>query len=368
MQKRTLERSPITQYICQLLCRWPRQVIATWLGQCSEPEALFKRSANPDPSLQRGSPISAYSDGVVALPDFGPFELKAISILDADYPQLLKNIPDPPLVLFCLGDLSALNYPCVSIVGARKCTTLGRSIANTMAADLAAQGCTIVSGLALGIDAAAHRGCLSVAEAQTVAVLGAGFAHLYPQQNRGLAASILAANGLLLSEYPAALPPRPYRFPERNRIISGLSELTVLVEAGDKSGSLITARLALEQGREVYAVPGSALSPLSSGCHRLIRQGAPLVTNVQEIAEEMGWELSASGGRASTQPTHPAATSIALDDLSARVLETIAAEPHQLDEIVALTSDDPQQISQCLMQMQLSGFVRHGPDGYIRVL
>ena len=227
-----------------------------------------------------------------------------------------------------------------------------------------ARGCTVVSGLAVGIDAAAHRGTLTAPGGKTVAVLGSGFGHLYPEQNRGLAKAILSAGGLLMSEYPPGMTPRPYQFPERNRLISGVSEVTVLVEASVKSGSLITARLALEQGRDLCAVPGPARSPLSAGCHRMIRQGAALVTCVEEIAEEMGLPepTPTPGERAIADLSSP------LDEASVQILDAIAAKPRQLDEIAVLIDRDPRRVSQCLMQLQLSGFVRHGPDGYIRLL
>ena len=232
-----------------------------------------------------------------------------------------------------------------------------------LAKGLAENGCNIVSGLAVGIDAAAHRGALAAQGGTTTAVLGAGFGNLYPKQNTQLAQQLLAAGGLLVSEYPTEVAPRPYHFPERNRIISGLSELTVLVEASEKSGSLITARLALEQGRDVCAVPGPATSPLSGGCHRLIRQGAALVTSVAEVAEELGWSLARS-----VDATEPAHNESALTGLSAEVCQVISEQSRQFDEIVASVGSDPQKVSQCLMELQLSGFVRQGSDGYIRVL
>jgi DNA processing protein len=165
----------------------------------------------------------------------------AIGFYDSAYPELLKHILYPPLVLFCLGDLAVLEQRSVALVGARKGTESGRAIARSLAAGLVARGCTVVSGLAVGIDAAAHRGALTALGGKTAAVLGSGFGHLYPEQNRGLAKAILSVGGLLMSEYPPGMTPRPYQFPERNRLISGVSEVTVLVEASVKSGFLITA-------------------------------------------------------------------------------------------------------------------------------
>lgn len=201
--------------------------------------------------------------------------------------------------------------------------------------------------------------------APVCAVLGSGFAHLYPKQNRGLAKAIISSGGLLVSEYPPNTAPRPYQFPERNRLISGLSEMTVLVEAGTKSGSLITARLALEQDRDLCAVPGPALSPRSAGCHRMIRQGAALVTCVEEVGEEMG--LPEPAATSEGQPVRED-SALPQDETKLQILDTVAAQTGQLDEIAALIGRDPQRVSQCLVELQLSGFVRHGPDGYIRVL
>ena len=357
--------SAVTQRLCALLTNWSRQTISAWLAQVPAPERLLQSSAKPDDRLRRNTSLTAFIQDDALPRDLRGVDFFAIGLYDSTYPDLLKHIPDPPLVLFCLGDLAVLAQRSVAIVGARQSTVTGRGMAQSLAAALVVRDCTVVSGLAVGIDAAAHRGALTVTGGNTAAVLGSGFGHLYPKQNRGLAKAILSAGGLLMSEYPPGMEPRPYQFPERNRLISGLSELTVLVEAGVKSGSLITARLALEQGRDLCAVPGPALSPASAGCHRMIRQGAALVTSVEEIAEEMGGlpEPTPMAG-------HPATghSSLPPNETSVQILEAIAEEPRQLDEIVVLIGQDPQQVSQCLMELQLSGFVRQGPDGYIRLL
>ena len=251
--------SRVTQRLCVLLSDWSRQTIAEWLAGDSSPVALLQASGMPDDRYRRKTPLAAFSHAGGLPSDLMDADYCAIGFYDAAYPQLLKHIPDPPLVLFCLGNLAVLEQRCVALVGARKSTESGRAMAQSLAAELVLRGCTVASGLAVGIDAAAHRGALTIPEGKTVAVLGSGFVHLYPKQNRGLANAILSAGGLLITEYPPGMGPRPYQFPERNRLISGLSELTVLVEAGVKSGSLITARLALEQGRDLCAVPGPAL-------------------------------------------------------------------------------------------------------------
>jgi len=365
MQSPSLNISSKAEHLCALLADWPRQVVAAWLAehQANPGSVDIRQVKQPDAGLKRRSSVRAYLSRCKLPPRLKPFDHFALSILDAGYPDWLRTIPDPPLVLFCLGRRSALDQQMVAVVGARRCTTPGRSMAFELAKGLAENGCNIVSGLAVGIDAAAHRGALSAQGGTTTAVLGGGFGNLYPKQNTQIALQLLAAGGLLVSEYPAGVAPRPYHFPERNRIISGLSELTVLVEASEKSGSLITARLALEQGRDVCAVPGPATSPMSRGCHRLIRQGAALVTSVTEVAEELGWSLARSAD-VSEQAHHESA----LTGLSAEVCQVISEQSRQFDEIVASVGSDPQKVSQCLMELQLSGFVRQGSDGYIRVL
>ena len=376
MQTTPLRISHEAKHLCSLLVEWPRQAVAAWLAEYHSKSgpADIGQSNRPESRLKRRAPMRAYIASTMLPKPLRPFEWFAVSILDTDYPGWLRSIPDPPLVLFCVGERNALDRRSVAVVGARRCTTVGRSVAFEVARGLAETGCNLVSGLALGIDTATHRGALAAGDGATTAVLGAGFNHLYPRQNTRLAQELLAAGGLLISEYPAQVSPRPYHFPERNRIISGLSEMTVLVEASEKSGSLITARLALEQGREVCAVPGLATSPLSAGCHRLIRQGAALVTSASEVAEELGWSLSETVAfdknvADSAAPSNEGAVvGPPMTGLSAEICGEISAQSKQFDEIVALVGRDPQQVSQCLMELQLSGFVRQGADGYICVL
>ena len=201
------------------------------------------------------------------------FELELLSYLDADYPAHLQHIPDPPLLLYLHGHRRALSEPGVAVVGARRCSRVGAEIAANLGAGLASIGLTVVSGLALGVDSAAHRGAIDATRADSsagVAVLGSGLSGIYPRSNARLAEALVSAGGLLVSEYPPEVPPAKHHFPERNRLISGLSLGVVLVEAGERSGSLITARLALEQGREVLAVPGCLSGGRSRGCHRML--------------------------------------------------------------------------------------------------
>ena len=202
-----------------------------------------------------------------------------------DYPPILKAISSPPLVLFAKGYLPCLNMPCLAMVGSRSPTVLGIENARTFAEHLASVGFCIVSGLALGIDGAAHEGCLR-SSGRTVAVLGTGIDQIYPYSHQKLATKIIE-KGLLLSEFPLKTLPKAGHFPRRNRIISGLSCATLVVEAAIRSGSLITARLALEQNRDVLAIPGSIDNPQASGCHKLLQDGAKLVTSCQDVVDEL---------------------------------------------------------------------------------
>ena len=207
-----------------------------------------------------------------------------LTILDDGYPACLREIFDPPLVLYYAGKMDVLNKPAVSIVGARRPTPYGRAVAERLAQDLSTKGLAIVSGMARGIDSIAHWGALK--EGQTIAVLGSGLQWIYPKENKPLFEKIIE-NGLVLSEYSLKTPPLKYHFPKRNRIIGGLSLGVVVVEGTKKSGSLITARLALEEGREVMAVPGNITSGLSEGPNRLIKEGAKIVESWIDVVEEL---------------------------------------------------------------------------------
>ena len=214
-----------------------------------------------------------------------------ITLADEIYPKSLLEISDPPPMLFAKGDLSTLNLPSIGIVGSRNASTQGERNAENFAQALAESGLCIVSGMALGIDGAAHRGALKADKGRTIAVVGTGLDIVYPSKHRDLAHKI-ASQGLMLSEFSIGTPSRPENFPQRNRIISGLSLGCLVVEANIQSGSLITAKFAIEQGREVFAIPGSIHSPVSKGCHLLIKQGAKLVDTTQDITDELAPHLS----------------------------------------------------------------------------
>jgi DNA processing protein len=214
-----------------------------------------------------------------------------ITLADAHYPQALLEIPDPPPVLYAKGDLSCLTMPAIAMVGSRNASVQGEKNAEEFAYALSRQGLCIISGMALGIDGAAHRGALKHENGKTIAVVGTGLDIVYPSKHRELAHKIVA-QGLVISEYSIGTPSRPENFPRRNRIISGLSLGCLVVEANTPSGSLITAKCATEQGREVFAIPGSIHSPTSRGCHALIKQGAKLVDCIRDITDELAPHLT----------------------------------------------------------------------------
>ncbi len=279
-----------------------------------------------------------------------------------DYPPLLATIADAPLVLFVEGTAAALSLPQLAIVGSRNPTQLGRDTAQQFAEHLAAAGLAITSGLALGIDGAAHRGALA-AGGRTVAVLGCGLDVVYPREHAGLAAEI-AASGALVSEMPTGTPPLRHHFPRRNRLISGLSVGTLVVEAALQSGSLITARLASEQGREVFAIPGSIHNPMARGCHRLIRQGAKLVETADDIFTELGALLAGLRAGAHVEaPDVQEDSGPALDKDYEILLDALGFAPAGIDTLVARTGFATDVIASMLLILELDGRVAQQPGG-----
>ena len=273
------------------------------------------------------------------------------------YPELLGNIPDPPIMLYCRGDAACLSRPAIAVVGSRSATSYGRRIAFSLAGDLAVRGFCVVSGLALGVDGEAHAGALA-GGGETVGVLGTGVDVVYPRQHAGLFREV-AGRGALVSEYPMGTAPDSFRFPERNRIISGLVQGVVVVEAGLKSGSLITARLALEQGREVFAVPGRIDSAKSSGTHRLLQEGAKLVNSVGDIIEELRLTMAPAERSAavSGDDSRPAAVS----SEEQRLLACLEVYPVTIDELVRNSGFATAKIFDLLLRLELKGIVRQLP-------
>ena len=273
---------------------------------------------------------------------------------DADYPELLQQIPDPPETLYVNGNVDVLHLPAIAIVGSRNPTRGGVRNAHDFAEHLGKTGFTIVSGLAQGIDTAAHRGALD-AGAPTVAFLGTGIDRVYPASNRDLAHEI-AANGALVSEYPAGAHPEAWHFPRRNRLISGTSLGTLVIEAARRSGSLITARLAGEQGREVFALPGSIHNPMARGCHRLIRSGAKLVETADDILAELV-PLVGHLLQTATESTGNARAVADDDEDYRRLLDAIGHDPVSIDNLAQQSGLTIDQVSSMLLILELDGKV-----------
>ena len=270
-----------------------------------------------------------------------------LTLADADYPQLLLQTPDPPALLYLRGRRELLARPGLAMVGSRSATPQGERNAEQFARAFSTAGLTIVSGLALGIDAAAHRGGLEAA-GSTIAVLGTGVDVVYPQRNRALAERI-AREGLILSEFPLGTPPHAGNFPRRNRVISGLARGCLVVEAALASGSLITARLAAEQGRDVFAIPGSIHSPHAKGCHALIKQGAKLVESAQDLLQELGVEV-----RVPAAAVDPAATGL---------LAQLGYDPCDIDTLCTRSGLTADMVSAMLLQLELDGRIASLPGG-----
>ena len=281
-----------------------------------------------------------------------------LTYFDRAYPPLLRQINSPPLLLYVHGNPETLSLPQLAIVGSRNPTMGGRNNAQAFAAALVRTGFTITSGLAQGIDGEAHRATID-AGGRTVAVMGTGLKRVYPAAHRELA-HVIADHGALVSEFPLDAPPRREHFPQRNRIIAGLSLGTLVVEAAVKSGSLITARLAGDYGREVFAIPGSIHSPLSKGCHRLIRQGAKLVETADDIAEELG--ALVQGLRQSLPEAGKMEDGNTNDEFD-RLLDLIGYDPVNLDALVEHSGLTTEAISSMLLRMELEGMVEIVPGG-----
>ncbi|MFC7294606.1 DNA-processing protein DprA [Marinobacter aromaticivorans] len=279
-----------------------------------------------------------------------------------DYPEALRHIHDAPLVLYTRGDRRLLSREQIGIIGSRNATVAGLDHARRFAAELSERGLLVTSGLALGVDGAAHAGALDAGHA-TVAVIGCGLDRIYPNQHRRLGERVIE-NGVMVSEYPPGTPARAAHFPQRNRIISGLGRGILVVEAGLKSGSLITARLALEQGREVFAIPGSIHSPVARGCHYLIKQGARLVDQVDDILEELGaaWSLPVSTGGPSA-----ASRVDALDSREIAVFEALGYDPQSTDALCLATGLPADQLVQSLLLLELEGLVSSAPGGFQKI-
>ena len=288
---------------------------------------------------------------------------------DTDYPEQLRHIHDAPLVLYTLGDTALLARDQIGIIGSRKATPAGLDHARRFAAELSTRELVVTSGLALGVDGAAHAGALD-AGFPTIAVIGCGLDRIYPHQHRRLGERVIN-EGLMVSEYPPGTPARAAHFPQRNRIISGLSRGVLVVEAGLRSGSLITARMALEQGREVFAIPGSVHSPVARGCHHLIKQGARLVETVDDILEELGAWWSPPLKSASEPEPEPKRCDngplTGLDSREIAVFEALGYDPQSTDALSSATGLPADQLMQSLLLLELQGLVSSAPGGFQKI-
>ena len=289
-------------------------------------------------------------------------DIKLITIFEEDYPENLKNIYDPPFLLYIKGELKKNDKFAVAIVGSRRGSLYGLRTAERLSGELASHGITIVSGLARGIDTAAHRGAVS-AKGRTIAVLGNGLASIYPPENKKLAEGI-AENGALISEFAMEMPPHKGNFPQRNRTISGLSEGVVVVEAARRSGSLITANFALEEGREVFAGPGPAGSITAAGTNNLIKEGAKLAEKAEDILEELNLPSSATAGDGYLgRGGRPSLT----DPRQKQIYSLLSDEPLNIDSILDAFSTEPKQAKTALLKLEMKGIIKQLPGKlYVR--
>ena len=289
-------------------------------------------------------------------------DMKIISRSDDAYPKLLKNIYDPPERLYCKGELKDVDSEAVAVVGSRRCSSYGFQMAESLAFDLARMGVTVISGMARGIDTAAHKGALK-AGGRTIAVMGSGFDHIYPAGSEDLV-RMISENGAVLTEYSPDIFPSKRTFPRRNRIISGMSRGVLVVEAARKSGAMITVNMALEQGREVFAVPGRADFYTSSGTNFLIQNGAKLVMSVEDILEELNMETREVGGK---EAGRQGSKEAGMSEESVKVLNMLEEEPVHIDRLLENMGTDFGRLSEVLLKLEIKGAIKARPGkNYIR--
>jgi len=354
------ENAEAALWIClQQISGLGGKAICKLLGQFGSPEHIFAAShqnLNKVVSeavsnlIKQGPNLEAVEIGLQWLEKD---DNSLITLADAHYPQALLEIPDPPPILYAKGDLSCLSMPAIAMVGSRNASVQGEKNAEEFAYALSEQGFSIVSGMALGIDGAAHRGALKNKNGKTIAVVGTGLDIVYPAKHRELAHKIVE-QGLVISEFAIGTPSRPQNFPRRNRIISGLSLGCLVVEANTQSGSLITAKCAAEQGREVFAIPGSIHSPMSKGCHELIKQGAKLVDCIKDITDELAPHLrhliNQSVEKSFTTETNA-------------LLNIMGFDPINMEALIALTNLTSEDLSATLQLLELENEVASLPGG-----
>ena len=349
-----------------------RRPIASWLA---DPHGAARQGREPGAALPAvvagiashlASPerlAAARDRAEAAMAVATALSIEAVPWSDSRYPALLAAIADPPPVLWLRGDVTALNGPAVAVVGSRAGTVYACGVGRNLGADLASRGLAVVSGLARGVDSAAHRGVLA-AGGRTIAVLGSGVDVVYPSEHESLAAEI-SRRGVLVSELPPGTTPRPAYFPLRNRLISGLSRAVVVVEASERSGSLITARLALEQGRDVMAVPGNVLTGRNRGAHALLKDGARLVETADDVVEELGlWVGGASGEGGAAEPRGADGSRDALDPV---LRHMDAGEVYGIDDLAARSGLGSAALLARLTDLELQGRIaRAGAGQFVR--
>lgn len=293
--------------------------------------------------------------------------LKVLTLLTPDYPDILKTIYDPPPVLYCMGQNLRTGLPTIAVVGSRRSSEYGKMSAKKVAFELAQAGAAVVSGMARGIDSMAHRGALEAENGYTIAVFGCGVDYIYPPENAGLYKSILE-KGTVISEYPPGTNPAPGNFPARNRIISGLSYGTLVIEAGLKSGAIITVDCALDQGREVYALPGNVNSPFSKGTNKLLKEGAKMVTSVEDILEDLNMAISLhrypnTPGKTGSQDNsyQISRQGPALDLFETLVYNALHDGEKGLEDLIQITQMEPGQLNGVLTIMEIKGIIKQLP-------
>lgn len=293
--------------------------------------------------------------------------ISVITLEDEAYPELLKNIADPPVCLYVKGNINNDEIS-IGVVGSRRASGYGLTTTRKISSELAEYGICVISGMARGIDTAAHQGALS-SGGRTIAVFGCGLDIVYPPENRRLMERIVE-NGAVVSEYPPGTIPAPHHFPVRNRIVSGMSIGVLVVEAGEKSGSLITAQLALEQGRDVYALPGNVISINSRGTNKLIQDGAKLVTSVHDIIDEIGWYNNFKKNTVVNLNDYRNSRKIpgSLDSEEKSVIDMLSIEPLQIDELHDRLSIDLQLLHRVLLSLEMKGLIRREAGGKYMIL
>jgi DNA processing protein len=320
------------------------------------PENLLKEAKLGDSIIQSLLIQRKKIDLQVEFDKLTKHHIQLITFLDEAYPSQLKTIDDPPPVLYVRGELSPQDEKALAIVGTRKCTHYGRDVSFQLSQELAQNGVTIISGLAQGIDASAHKGALK-GGGRTIAVLGCGADTIYPQEHAELAKQIIG-KGALISEFPLGTPPISKNFPRRNRLISGLALGVLVVEAPEKSGALITAHTAAEQGREVFVIPGNITNHNASGTNKLLQDGAKLITSTKDILNELDMEYS-------VQKTRVRAKTIALSsDIEAKILSYISTEPIHIDEIIRASGLSSAEVMGLLTILELKGLAQS--TGYMQ--